>query len=80
MVGFVGLDLRQMRYVVEVAKERGFSGAAVKLHVAQQAVSQQIKGVEQALGVQLFERSNRGVNRSAAVAFTHGRCHVRRGS
>jgi DNA-binding transcriptional LysR family regulator len=59
-------DLRQMRYVVEVARERGFSRAAVNLHVAQQAVSQQVKAVEDALGVQLFERTNRGVEPTAA--------------
>jgi DNA-binding transcriptional LysR family regulator len=59
-------DLRQMRYVVEVAKERGFSRAAANLHVAQQAVSQQVKAVETALGVQLFERTNRGVELTAA--------------
>jgi DNA-binding transcriptional LysR family regulator len=59
-------DLRQMRYVVEVAKERGFSRAAANLHVAQQAVSQQVKAVETALGVQLFERTNRGVEVTAA--------------
>lgn len=64
--GLVTPDLRQMRYVVEVAKERGFSRAAAKLHVAQQAVSQQIKVVETALGVQLFERTNRGVELTAA--------------
>jgi DNA-binding transcriptional LysR family regulator len=59
-------DLRQMRYVVEVAKERSFSRAAVNLHVAQQAVSNQIKVIEQALGVQLFERTSRGVALTAA--------------
>jgi DNA-binding transcriptional LysR family regulator len=59
-------DLRQMRYVVEVAKERGFSRAAANLHVAQQAVSQQVKAVETALGVRLFERTNRGVELTAA--------------
>ena len=59
-------DLRQMRYVVEVAQERGFSRAAVTLHVAQQAVSQQVKAVEEALGVQLFTRTNRGVDLTAA--------------
>lgn len=59
-------DLRQMRYVVEVARERGFSRAAVNLHVAQQAVSQQVRAVENALGVQLFDRTNRGVTLTAA--------------
>ena len=50
-----------MRYVVAVAKEHSFSRAAESLHVAQQAVSQQVRQVELSLGVQLFERSNRGV-------------------
>jgi DNA-binding transcriptional LysR family regulator len=54
-------DLRQMRYVVEVAREHSFSRAAANLHVAQQAVSQQVKGVEAALGVELFRRTSRGV-------------------
>jgi DNA-binding transcriptional LysR family regulator len=50
-----------MRYVVAVAKEGSFSRAAETLHVAQQAVSQQVRLVEVSLGVQLFERTNRGV-------------------
>jgi DNA-binding transcriptional LysR family regulator len=62
----MALDLRQMRYVVEVAKERNFSRAAANLHVAQQAVSRQVKLVEEALGVQLFERTHRGVELTAA--------------
>lgn len=59
-------DLRQMRYVVEVAREGGFTRAAANLHVAQQAVSQQVKAVEGALGVQLFERTSRGVELTPA--------------
>jgi DNA-binding transcriptional LysR family regulator len=66
MVGVMTPDLRQMRYVVEVAREGGFTRAAANLHVAQQAVSQQIRAVEGALGVQLFERTSRGVDLTAA--------------
>ena len=54
-------ELKQMRYVVAVAREHSFSRAAETLHVAQQAVSQQVRLVEKALGVELFARSNRGV-------------------
>ena len=50
-----------MRYVVAVAREHSFSRAAEALHVAQQAVSQQVRLVEKALGVELFARTNRGV-------------------
>jgi DNA-binding transcriptional LysR family regulator len=59
-------ELRQMRYVVEVAQQRNFSRAAEQLHVAQQALSQQIKTVENQLGVQLFTRNNRGVELTPA--------------
>jgi DNA-binding transcriptional LysR family regulator len=54
-------ELKQMRSVVAVAKEQSFSRAADTLHVAQQAVSQQVKLVERSLGVELFERTSRGV-------------------
>ena len=54
-------ELKQMRYVVAVAREHSFSRAAETLHVAQQAVSQQVRLVEKALGVELFARTNRGV-------------------
>jgi DNA-binding transcriptional LysR family regulator len=55
-----------MRYVTAVAKERSFSRAAEQLHIAQQALSQQVRAVEQMLGVVLFTRTNRGVTVTAA--------------
>jgi len=55
-----------MRYVVEVAQQRNFSRAAERLHVAQQALSQQIKSVESQLGLRLFTRNNRGVELTPA--------------
>jgi DNA-binding transcriptional LysR family regulator len=54
-------DLRQMRYFTAVAERGSFTGAARELHVAQQAVSQQVKALEQLLGVTLLERSSRKV-------------------
>src|SRR5262249_59851249 len=54
-------DLRQMRYFAAVADRGSFTGAAKQLHVAQQAVSQQVKALERLLGVTLLERSSRRV-------------------
>ena len=59
-------ELRQLRYVVEVAQQRNFTRAAEHLHVAQQALSQQVKVVEDQLGVKLFNRTSRGVELTAA--------------
>jgi DNA-binding transcriptional LysR family regulator len=59
-------ELRQMRYVVEVAQHRNFSRAAERLHVAQQALSQQVKTVETQIGATLFTRTNRGVELTPA--------------
>jgi DNA-binding transcriptional LysR family regulator len=54
-------DLRQMRYFTAVAERGSFTRAARELHVAQQAVSQQVKALEQLLGVTLLERTSRQV-------------------
>jgi DNA-binding transcriptional LysR family regulator len=50
-----------MRYFTAVAERGSFTGAARELHVAQQAVSQQVKALEQLLGVTLLERTSRRV-------------------
>lgn len=59
--GVAGPDLRQMRYIVKVAELGGFTAAAAELHVAQQAVSQQVRATERMLGVTLFRRAPRAV-------------------
>jgi Transcriptional regulator len=51
----------QLQYFVEVARQRSFSIAAEKLHIAQPSISQAIKSLEQELNVQLFQRSRAGV-------------------
>ncbi|MGC4377684.1 LysR family transcriptional regulator [Fictibacillus sp. Mic-4] len=55
------MELRQLRYFVEVAKREHVSEAADNLHVAQSAVSRQIANLEDELGVNLFEREGRNV-------------------
>ena len=55
------MDVRHLRYVTALAQEMNFSAAAKRLHIAQPALSQNIRQVEEDLGVELFERSTRKV-------------------
>jgi len=55
------MDIMQLRYFSAVARYRNMTKAAEVLHVAQPAVSQTIKKLEDELGVSLFERTGRGV-------------------
>lgn len=50
---------RQVRYFLAVADHQSFTRAAEALHVSQPALSQQVKLMEESLGVQLFDRSGR---------------------
>lgn len=57
----VVLELRQIKYFIEVAKREHVTEAANALHVAQSAVSRQIANLEAELGVDLFVREGRSV-------------------
>lgn len=59
-------SVRQLQYFVAVAELHGFRRAAEACHVSQPSLSAQIARLEQALGVQLFERDARGVRVTAA--------------
>jgi LysR family nitrogen assimilation transcriptional regulator len=55
------MELRQLRYFVAIVDHGALSRAALVLHVAQPALTLQLRQLEQELGVQLLHRSAQGV-------------------
>jgi len=60
------MDARSLRYFVQVADSRSFSNAANFLRIGQPALSRCIQQLEDELGVQLFQRTRRGVEMTPA--------------
>ncbi|GGO79348.1 LysR family transcriptional regulator [Marinobacterium nitratireducens] len=55
------MDFRQLQYFVAVVEEGSVSGASRRVHVAQPALTRQIKLLEDSLGTQLFTRHSQGM-------------------
>jgi LysR family transcriptional regulator, benzoate and cis,cis-muconate-responsive activator of ben and cat genes len=63
------MNLRALQYFVVLAEELNFSRAAERLHVAQPALSQQIRSLEERLGAQLVDRGSRPLSLTEAGSY-----------
>lgn len=60
------MELYQLGYFIEIARQRSFTRAAERLHMAQPALSQQMKNLESELGTALFIRGRKETQLTAA--------------
>jgi LysR family nitrogen assimilation transcriptional regulator len=68
------MDVRQIRYFIALYEEHSITAAAKRLNVVQPAVSTQIRRMEAAYGVALFERTPRGVYPTAVAKALYPAC------
>uniref|UniRef100_UPI0011A23671 LysR family transcriptional regulator n=1 Tax=Staphylococcus argensis TaxID=1607738 RepID=UPI0011A23671 len=55
------MDIKHMKYFVEVVKQGGMTNASKSLYIAQPTISKAIKDIEAEIAVPLFHRSKRSL-------------------
>lgn len=67
------MDIKQLQYFITIAEEGQITGAAKRLHLAQPALSQQLRILEDELGIQLVERGSRRIRLTEAGSMLRDR-------
>jgi DNA-binding transcriptional LysR family regulator len=70
------MELKQIQYFLAVVDTGSFSEAAQQCFISQSAVSQQIKLLEEELGLKLLDRHNRTFSLTEAGSFFYQKCTV----
>jgi DNA-binding transcriptional LysR family regulator len=70
------MDVRQLRYFEAVARHRHFTNAADELHIAQSALSHQVRRLERELGIELLRRTTRSVHPTEAGVLVAARARA----
>ncbi len=70
------MEIRQLRYFEAVVRHRHFTHAADELHVAQSALSRQVRRLERELGTELLRRTTRSVQPTEAGELVAARARV----
>ncbi|MFP2770846.1 LysR family transcriptional regulator [Oceanisphaera sp. KMM 10153] len=65
------MDIRKLRYFLSVVDEGSITAAARKVHIAQPALTRQIRLLEEGLGTRLLNRNHKGVVLTRAGAFLY---------
>ena len=58
------MTLQQLRYIIEVANQGSINEAAKKLFITQPSLSNAIKDIEKEFNIEIFQRTNKGINLS----------------
>lgn len=61
MIGVSIIDLRQISYILTIARTGNMTKAAEKIHISQSALSQSYRNLENELGLELFRREGRNL-------------------
>ena len=55
------MNIKQLKYFIAVAEYKSFTKAANQYYISQTAITQQIQALEEAMNVQLIDRSRRPI-------------------